>query len=194
MLGAGSSRSEDGQMETPDDEDGSVVKSRSGTLEKQPSEVVVEELYENQRSGLFGDFSASLLLPTDSCGCAQFFLCKHEYQHIFSPWSDANGNARRREDFELPKGSDWRGDWRVDVRRDGVDKNGWEYAVNWNMTFTPEKGVTTFVRRRRWIRERATQRTQREKVKQLSSLYDIRSFLALDCALLLIYVMYVFFY
>ena len=70
VLGAGSSRSEDGQMETPDDEDGSVVKSRSGTLEKQPSEVVVEELYENQRSGLFGDFSASLLLPTDSCGCA----------------------------------------------------------------------------------------------------------------------------
>lgn len=102
--------------------------------------VVTEELFENQRSLVVGDYSPRYLIPlADKCG----------------PWSDMKGQPKNKEDFTLPS-SDWQwiSDWRVDTERSGVDSDGWEYAINWNLQWSAVRGAATYVRRRKWIRDR----------------------------------------
>ncbi len=53
---------------------------------------MVEEVYENQRSLVVGDYSPSYLIPlADKCG----------------PWSDSRAQPRSREDVGLPN-DNWR--------------------------------------------------------------------------------------
>jgi len=105
----------------------------------------VEEVYENQRTLLVGDYSSKYLIPlADTCG----------------PWSDARGNPRNPADVTLPSPDwVWVGEWHVDRERPGVDPDGWQYATNWTGSWSPQRSMTTVVRRRRWIRERVLKRT-----------------------------------
>ena len=100
----------------------------------------IEEVYENQRTLLLGDYSSKYLIPlADTCG----------------PWSDAKGIPRNPADVLLPgPGWSWVDEWHIDRSRPSVDPDGWQYAINWNGSWSPQRGVTTVVRRRRWIRER----------------------------------------
>jgi hypothetical protein len=101
---------------------------------------VVEEVYENQRTLLLGDYSSKYLIPlADTCG----------------PWSDARGNPRNTADVTLPSPAwRWVDDWHVDRERPSVDPDGWQYAVNWTGSWSAQRGVATVVRRRRWVRVR----------------------------------------
>eukprot|EP01136_Pigoraptor_vietnamica_P023596 Opistho-1_new@6525 len=102
------------------------------------AEAYVEKVYENQRSGLFGGFTTAWLLPTER-----------------RAWSDKNGNEMvSKDELQLPDGSwTWATEWEVEKRK-GVDEEGWEYAVNWNTGWVDRVNSHTFVRRRKWIRER----------------------------------------
>jgi len=45
-------------------------------------------------------------------------------------------------------------DWAVDFNLPGgVDKEGWQYALDFPATYHAKKGFTDYVRRRRWFRK-----------------------------------------
>lgn len=46
------------------------------------------------------------------------------------------------------------GDWAVDYNTPGgVNKQGWQYAVDFPCNYHAKKSLTDYVRRRRWIRK-----------------------------------------
>eukprot|EP00755_Sulcionema_specki_P008702 Sspe_Gene.41691::Locus_20171_Transcript_1_1_Confidence_1.000_Length_2975::g.41691::m.41691 len=73
-------------------------------------------------------------------------------QRLRHEWTDPAGNGPvDRESLEAPPGREWTGDWHVD---DAVgDREGWEYALDFPLTFHRERHVGDCVRRRRWVRE-----------------------------------------
>lgn len=78
------------------------------------------------------------MLPTDRC-----------------MWSDASGRKKRtREQVKLlSKRWQWISDWLVDFHvPGGVDRDGWQYAVDFPATYHGKKQFTDYVRRRRWYR------------------------------------------
>ena len=115
----------------------------------------IEEVYENQRTLLVGDFSSKYLIPlADTCG----------------PWSDAKGTPRNPGDVLLPSPEwVWLNEWHVDRDRPSVDPDGWQYAINWTGSWSPQRGVTTVVRRRRWIRERVLKRAFPPRLRRVAS-------------------------
>lgn len=101
-------------------------------------------VYENQRwNPVTGYTSAGL--PTD------------RYM-----WSDATGRIKRTRDQVklLSMHWQWISDWLVDFHvPGGVDRDGWQYAVDFPSTFHANKQFTDYVRRRRWYRRCAVATT-----------------------------------
>ncbi|XP_030751064.1 tectonin beta-propeller repeat-containing protein [Sitophilus oryzae] len=94
-------------------------------------------VYENQRWNPVTGYTSSCL-PTD--------------RHM---WSDASGRQKRiKEQVKLPTVHwQWISDWMVDFHvPGGVDKEGWQYAVDFPASYHSNKQFTDLVRRRRWYR------------------------------------------
>ncbi|XP_060517887.1 tectonin beta-propeller repeat-containing protein isoform X2 [Cylas formicarius] len=112
-----------------------------GTLDSQTVHPMADSqdyrVYENQRWNPVAGYSASGL-PTD--------------RHM---WSDASGKHKRPKDQVklLSNHWQWISDWMVDFHvPGGVDKDGWQYAVDFPATYHSYKSYLDLVRRRRWYR------------------------------------------
>nr|CAD7586073.1 unnamed protein product [Timema genevievae] len=71
-------------------------------------------------------------------------------------WSDVTGRHKRtREKTKLLSMHwQWVSDWYIDFHTPGgVDKEGWQYAIDFPSTYHGQKGFTDYVRRRRWVRK-----------------------------------------
>ncbi|XP_019761431.1 tectonin beta-propeller repeat-containing protein isoform X1 [Dendroctonus ponderosae] len=94
-------------------------------------------VYENQRWNPVTGYTASGL-PTD--------------RHM---WSDVTGRQKRLKDQVklLSARWQWVSDWMVDFHvPGGVDREGWQYAVDFPASYHANKQFTDLVRRRRWYR------------------------------------------
>ena len=84
---------------------------------------------------------SSNLLPTDRPG-----------------FSNREGTVgKRKEDVKLPSMAwTWESMWYVDTNHQGqaLAKDGWTYAVDFPAEYHAQKGFTSCVRRRKWIRYR----------------------------------------
>eukprot|EP01134_Creolimax_fragrantissima_P000906 CFRG0906T1 len=125
--------------------------ARHGSRHRKPSLLAgvkgnygIDEVYENQRRGLFEGFRNGELLPTDP-----------------SQYSDCEGRVVGVGDVGLgnvacPEGWQWTGEWTLDLDKECFDEDGWEYATLgglkaiWHKLCKPSHCV----RRRRWIRNR----------------------------------------
>lgn len=70
-------------------------------------------------------------------------------------WSDATGKQKRTRDQVklLSVRWQWISDWMIDFHvPGGVDRKGWQYAVDFPATYHANKQFTDYVRRRRWYR------------------------------------------
>lgn len=95
-------------------------------------------IYENQRWNPIQGFSTASL-PTD--------------RHT---WSDVTGRHKRSKEYSKLLSMHWQfiSDWLVDFHiPNGCDRDGWQYAVDFPMTYHPKKQFTDYVRRRRWYRK-----------------------------------------
>ncbi|XP_063698434.1 tectonin beta-propeller repeat-containing protein isoform X2 [Culicoides brevitarsis] len=95
-------------------------------------------IYENQRWNPISGFS-STGLPTD--------------RHC---WSDVTGKHKRSKDHVKVPSTHWHwiSDWMVDFHTPGgVDRDGWQYAVDFPASYHGKKNFTDYVRRRRWYRK-----------------------------------------
>ncbi|XP_059099157.1 tectonin beta-propeller repeat-containing protein-like isoform X1 [Tigriopus californicus] len=101
---------------------------------------VQEHTYENQRWNPVDGFCNSLL-PTDRPN-----------------WSSKDGLVGKPKDqIKLPSLAwQWEGEWYVDTHFNGkaLDKDAWTYSIDFPSDFSPKKGFTSCVRRRKWIRYR----------------------------------------
>ncbi|KRT79436.1 hypothetical protein AMK59_7120, partial [Oryctes borbonicus] len=71
-------------------------------------------------------------------------------------WSDVTGKQKRTKEQAklLSVHWQWISDWMVDFHvPGGVDKEGWQYAVDFPASYHANKHFTDYVRRRRWIRK-----------------------------------------
>lgn len=95
-------------------------------------------IYENQRWNPISGFSTASL-PTD--------------RHL---WSDVTGKHKRSKEYTklLSMHWQWISDWVVDFHTPGgVDRDGWQYAVDFPANYHAKKQFTDYVRRRRWYRK-----------------------------------------
>ncbi|XP_055626940.1 tectonin beta-propeller repeat-containing protein [Toxorhynchites rutilus septentrionalis] len=95
-------------------------------------------IYENQRWNPLSGFSTTGL-PTD--------------RHT---WSDITGKHKRSKEHTklLSMHWQWVSDWLVDFHvPGGVDRDGWQYAVDFPASYHSKKQFTDYVRRRRWYRK-----------------------------------------
>ncbi|CAN8008320.1 unnamed protein product, partial [Ixodes pacificus] len=118
---------------------GGVFRGMTGHNEKvgPMTDVKSVHIYENQRWNPFSGFAARGLL-TD------------RYM-----WSDRSGLVEcTKEGTRLDSAHwHWVSDWAVDYRAPGgVDGDGWQYARDFPFTYHAHKGMTDYVRRRRWFR------------------------------------------
>ncbi|XP_073712934.1 tectonin beta-propeller repeat-containing protein 1 isoform X1 [Misgurnus anguillicaudatus] len=71
-------------------------------------------------------------------------------------WSDASGLRECTKENTNPPSPQWTwiSDWTVDYGvPGGSDKEGWQYAAEFTLTFHGYKTMKDFVRRRRWVRK-----------------------------------------
>lgn len=71
-------------------------------------------------------------------------------------WSDLSGRIKRSKDTIrlLSIHWQWVGDWGIDFTTPGgVDKEGWQYAVDFPRSYHAQKHLTDYVRRRKWVRK-----------------------------------------
>ncbi|GAB6031582.1 tectonin beta-propeller repeat containing [Chamberlinius hualienensis] len=95
-------------------------------------------IYENQRWNPLTGFSYRRL-PTDRYA-----------------WSDRTGILEcTKENTKLPSMHwQWTTEWLIDFNTPGgVDQEGWQYAKDFPMAYHGHKGLTDYVRRRRWVRK-----------------------------------------
>lgn len=95
-------------------------------------------IYENQRWNPISGYT-STGLPTD--------------RHM---WSDVTGKHKRSKEHTklLSMHWQWISDWMVDFHTPGgVDRDGWQYAVDFPASYHGKKQFTDYVRRRRWLRK-----------------------------------------
>lgn len=95
-------------------------------------------IYENQRWNPLSGYT-STGLPTD--------------RHM---WSDITGKHKRSKEHTklLSIHWQWVSDWLVDFHTPGgVDRDGWQYAIDFPATYHGKKQFTDYVRRRRWYRK-----------------------------------------
>lgn len=77
-------------------------------------------------------------------------------------WSDATGKQKRTREHAklLSMHWHWVSDWLVDFHAPGgVDRDGWQYAVDFPASYHATKHFTDYVRRRRWYRRCTIQTT-----------------------------------
>uniref|UniRef100_A0A4W5NFR7 Tectonin beta-propeller repeat-containing protein 1 n=1 Tax=Hucho hucho TaxID=62062 RepID=A0A4W5NFR7_9TELE len=110
----------------------------TGTLHTQTDGRTVY-IYENQRWNPMTGYTDKLL-PTDRF-----------------PWSDDNGFTECTKSTTHPPSPQWSwvgSPWAVDFAfSGGTDKEGWQYAADFPVTFHGNKSLKDFVRRRRWVRK-----------------------------------------
>lgn len=95
-------------------------------------------IYENQRWNPISGFSTTTL-PTDR-----------------PLWSDITGKHKRSKEHCKLLSVHWQfmSDWIVDFSvPGGCDREGWQYAVDFPMTYHAKKQFTDYARRRRWYRK-----------------------------------------
>lgn len=95
-------------------------------------------IYENQRWNPISGFSTASL-PTD--------------RHL---WSDITGKHKRSKEYNKLLSMHWQfvSEWIVDFNvPGGCDREGWQYAVDFPMTYHAKKQFTDYARRRRWYRK-----------------------------------------
>ncbi|KAM9471956.1 tectonin beta-propeller repeat-containing protein 1 isoform 1-T3 [Salvelinus alpinus] len=95
-------------------------------------------VFENQRWNPMTGYTDKLL-PTDRF-----------------PWSDDNGFTECTKSTTHPPSPQWSWvtEWAVDFAfSGGTDKEGWQYAADFPVTFHGNKSLKDFVRRRRWVRK-----------------------------------------
>ncbi|XP_055376755.1 tectonin beta-propeller repeat-containing protein [Condylostylus longicornis] len=95
-------------------------------------------IYENQRWNPLSGYTTTGL-PTD--------------RHM---WSDITGRHKRSKEHTklLSMHWQWISDWLVDFQTPGgVDRDGWQYAVDFPASYHGTKQFTDYVRRRRWFRK-----------------------------------------
>ncbi|KAK4307589.1 hypothetical protein Pmani_020655 [Petrolisthes manimaculis] len=71
-------------------------------------------------------------------------------------WSDVTGRYQRtRESIKLPSRHwTWTSEWCIDHHTPGgVDREGWQYATDFPLSYHAHRYVTDLVRRRRWVRK-----------------------------------------
>ncbi|XP_008327866.1 tectonin beta-propeller repeat-containing protein 1 [Cynoglossus semilaevis] len=71
-------------------------------------------------------------------------------------WSDESGLRESTKDNTHPPSPQWSwvSEWTVDYNVfGGTDKEGWQYAADFPVTFHGHKTIKDFVRRRRWMRK-----------------------------------------
>lgn len=71
-----------------------------------------------------------------------------------SAWSDVTGKQKRSKENSKLLSSRWHwiSDWLVDFHTPGgVDRDGWQYAVDFPASYHAKKQFTDYVRRRRWF-------------------------------------------
>ena len=93
--------------------------------------------YENQRWNPISGFT-SHGLPTDR-----------------QNWTDETGRVKlEKDDIKLPSNQwNWVTEWEVDFNLpEGVDKAGWQYALDFPASYHSNRKFNDFVRRRRWKR------------------------------------------
>lgn len=109
-------------------------------------------IYENQRWNPISGFSTASL-PTD--------------RHL---WSDITGRHKRSKEYSKLLSMHWQfvSEWLVDFNvPGGCDRDGWQYAVDFPMTYHAKKQFTDYARRRRWYRKcRLTTRGPWQEVGQ----------------------------
>lgn len=96
-------------------------------------------IYENQRWNPIQGFSSEAKLPTD--------------RHL---WSDVTGRHKRSKEYCKLLSMHWQfvSEWLVDFNvPGGCDRDGWQYAVDFPMTYHAKKQFTDYARRRRWYRK-----------------------------------------
>lgn len=94
-------------------------------------------IYENQRWNPLSGYTTTGL-PTD--------------RHM---WSDVTGKQKRSKEHTklLSMHWQWVSEWLVDFHTPGgVDRDGWQYAVDFPASYHGKKQFTDYVRRRRWFR------------------------------------------
>lgn len=75
---------------------------------------------------------------------------------ISNSWSDVTGRHKRiKEHVKLiSKNWHWISEWMIDFHTPGgVDRDGFQYAVDFSTSYHPKKNFTDYVRRRRWYRK-----------------------------------------
>ncbi|XP_064478483.1 tectonin beta-propeller repeat-containing protein 1-like [Ornithodoros turicata] len=101
---------------------------------------VPEVTYENQRWNIKEGY-CTRFLPTDR-----------------PHWSSEDGlSARPKESITLRSGNwEWEDCWHIDGKLDGVplEPEGWTYCLDFPYTYAPKKKWNSYVRRRKWIRNR----------------------------------------
>lgn len=71
-----------------------------------------DTIYENERSGLFGGFSAENLQESD-----------------LSNWTDAHEQSCTKDTYPLADGWEWSGPWQVDLDNGNCDADGWQVCL-----------------------------------------------------------------
>lgn len=93
-------------------------------------------------------------LPVEA-PCPELFYVQSKYSaDAFLPYiiNDKDTYRKCKEDINSMRWSWGRGGWHIDLKRDGCDVHGWEYARSSNSeSWYAESFSTAFVRRRRWI-------------------------------------------
>jgi len=113
-------------------------------------QVRIEEVWENQRRTTpWTSWSEKDLILTDRKG-----------------WTDISGKERPKDAVPLELSFEWINEWHIDMQREGIDNEGWDYAFNWEFRWSDTASPTSFVRKRRWAR------TMRHKLTQEYELLD----------------------
>lgn len=73
-----------------------------------------------------------------------------------SPFSTEDGRSRPvLSEIALPPTAKWVGTWEIDDYVMGAGESGWLYASSWDGPWSDKPGVSSKVRRRKWIRRYA---------------------------------------
>jgi len=108
-------------------------------LQQKPPFIKQEEVWENQRRVPFtSHFTYEDLLPTER-----------------RMWSCKDGTPKTKN-FVLEEGWNWIDPLHMHMNQPNIDPEGWQYAFNWDFSWSDHPTVNTHVRRRRWIRTKRT--------------------------------------
>eukprot|EP01114_Cavostelium_apophysatum_P003760 TRINITY_DN1388_c0_g1_i1.p1 TRINITY_DN1388_c0_g1~~TRINITY_DN1388_c0_g1_i1.p1 ORF type:complete len:163 (-),score=8.15 TRINITY_DN1388_c0_g1_i1:173-661(-) len=109
-------------------------------------DIHTEEIWENNRRiTALGSWSHTHLLGTE----------REQFSDISGHPKTKVMHSTLETNKLLPSGWEWVDDWHV-FKGPETDDEGWQYAFNWNTSFSKSSGATSNVRRRKWVRVRRT--------------------------------------